>query len=404
MLHGGAMTSSRRGFVGGIATALGYLGFGPNVDLWAQGRRGGAADQGAAALAGRGRASVEEYDAFAKISSNENPYGPPESVMKAMTQAFKYANRYGYPDGGIVEALATHHGVKPENIMLGAGSGEILDVVGTTFLEGGKKVVGVEPSYSQVYSHASGIKADAILLQLTKDFRQDIPSIIQATKKHYRDVGFVYLCNPNNPTGVIVTKQEVKQLLDGIPEDMVVLIDEAYHHFVEDPNYATSVPYVLEGRPVIIARTFSKIAALAGMRLGYAIASAENIQKMRPYSMGSINALVKWGGVAALKDTASQASVKKMVVDLRKKTAADLTAYGYEVIPTETNFFMVHIDREVVPVIEEFRSKKVLVGRPFPPMTQHMRVSIGTADEMAQFMTAFKEIFPAKARNTAAGV
>jgi len=216
--------------------------------------------------------------------------------------------------------------------------------------------------------------------------------------------GFVYLCNPNNPTGLIITKEEVKQLLDGIPTGMPVLIDEAYHHFVDDPNYATSVPYVLEGRPVIIARTFSKIAALAGMRLGYAIASKELVDKMRPYSMGSINALVKWGGAAALKDTASQASVKKMVIDLRKKTTSDLVAHGYDVIPSEANFFMVHIGREVQPVIEEFRQKKVSVGRPFPPMTQHLRVSIGTADEMAQFMTAFKEIFPVKARTTAAGV
>src|SRR5438093_7991082 len=394
MLHGGAMTISRRGFMGGVATALGYLGIGPNVDLWAQGRRGGAADQGAAALAGRARASVEEYDAFAKISSNENTYGPPESVMNAMTQAFKYANRYGYPDGGIVEALATHHGVKPENIMLGAGSGEVLDVVGTTFLEGGKKVVGVEPSYSQVYSHASGIKADAILLQLTKDFRQDIPSIIQATKKHYRDVGFVYLCNPNNPTGVIVTKQEVKQLLDGIPEDMVVLIDEAYHHFVEDPSYATSVPYVLEGRPVIIARTFSKIAALAGMRLGYAIAPREILQRMRPYGTGTVNAIVKWGGVAALKDVETQARVKKLTLDLRAKTTSELQGMGYSVIPSDANFFMVHLRRPVQPVIEEFKKKGVLVGRPFPPMVEHLRVSIGTAEEMGRFMTAFKEIVP----------
>jgi histidinol-phosphate/aromatic aminotransferase/cobyric acid decarboxylase-like protein len=161
---------------------------------------------------------------------------------------------------------------------------------------------------------------------------------------------------------------------------------------------------VLEGRPVIIARTFSKIAALAGMRLGYAIASKEMIDKMRPYSMGSINALVKHGGVAALKDTASQANVKKMVLDLRKKTTSELNAYGYETIPSETNFFMVHIGREIQPVIQEFLAKKVQVGRPFPPMTTHMRVSIGTADEMAQFMTAFKEIFPQKSRNTAAGV
>src|SRR5437667_5657977 len=389
---------SRRSFVGTMAAALGYLKVGA-VDVLAQSR---GTMPGAQALPRR--ASVDEYDAFAKLSSNENPYGPPESVMKAMNYAFKYANRYGYPDGGIVEEIAKHHGVKPENILLAAGSGEVLDVVGTTFTQGGKKVVGVEPTYSTVYQHATSIKTTAIKLPLGKDYRIDIPAMIKAANAQASQLGFVYLCNPNNPTGLIVTKQEVKQLLDGIPQGMPVLIDEAYHHFVEDPNYATSVPYVLEGRPVVIARTFSKIAALAGMRLGYAIASAENIQKMRPYSMGSINALVKWGGVAALKDTASQASVKKMVVDLSKKTEADRQTYGYEVIPSETNFFMVHIGREVVPVIEEFCSKKVLVGRPFPPMTQHMRVSIGTADEMAQFMTAFKEIFPAKARNTAAGV
>jgi histidinol-phosphate aminotransferase len=345
--------------------------------------------------------SVEEYDTFAKLANNENPYGPPESVMKAMTQAFKYANRYGYPDGGIVQEIASHHGVKPENILLGAGSGEILDVVGTTFLEGGKKVVGVEPSYSSVYQHASGIKADAIKLPLRADFGQDIPALIHATKANYRDVGFVYLCNPNNPTGVIVTRQEVKQLLDGIPEDMPVLIDEAYHHFVDDPNYATSVPYVLEGRPIIIARTFSKIAALAGMRLGYAVAPSSLIERMRPYSTGSINALVKWGGVAALKDTASQEQVKKVTLELRKKTSADLENLGYQVIPSQTNFFMVHIRRPVVPVIEEFRIKGVLVGRPFPPMLEHLRVSVGTADEMNRFMTAFKEIFPA-AKNTTA--
>jgi histidinol-phosphate aminotransferase len=381
---------SRRKFVGGVATAVGVLGLKPSVDLWAQG--GGAQGGGAQQPAQRMRNTPEEYDAYAKLSSNENPYGPPESVMEAMTHAFKYANRYGYPDGGIVDELAKHHGVKPENILLGAGSGEILDVVGTTFLDNGKKVVGVEPSYAQVYQHATSVKAAAITVPLLADYRQDIPGLIKATRTHYRDVGFVYLCNPNNPTGRIVTKKEVKQLLDGIPEDMVVLIDEAYHHFVDDSEYATSVPYVLEGRPVIIARTFSKIAALAGMRLGYAVAPKEIIQKMRPYTIGSVNAIVKWGGVAALKDTESQAKVKKITLDLRRKTMADLTSMGYSVIPSETNFFMVHLRRPVVPVIEEFRKRGVLVGRPFPPMNEHLRVSIGNPDEMARFATAFKEI------------
>ena len=387
---------SRRSFVGTVAAALGSIRLGA-ADLLAQGR---AAAAGAQPMPRR--PSVDEYDAFAKLSSNENPYGPPESVMKAMTNAFKYANRYGYPDGGIVEAIAKHHGVTPDNILLTAGSGEVLDVVGTTFTQGGKKVVGVEPSYSQVYQHVTRIKGEAILLQLTKDHRQDIPSIIDAAKTHYRDIGFVYLCNPNNPTGIVVPKQEVKQLLDGLPEDMPVLIDEAYHHFVEDPAYATSVPYVIEGRPVIVARTFSKIAALAGMRLGYGVASKEMIERMRPYSMGSINAVVKWGGVAALNDTASQQHVRETTIRLRKKAATDLQALGYEVIPSETNFFMVHIRRQVVPVIEEFRKRGVLVGRPFPPMLEHLRVSIGTADEMDRFMVAFKDIFGA--RTSTAGV
>ena len=393
------MSVSRRNFVSGLAAALGYLGTSPDVDVLAQGRT-----QAPAPPAPRMRPANDDYDAFAHISSNENCWGPSESVMKAMNSAWKYSNRYGYPDGNILGEIAKHHGVKPDNILLGAGSGEILDVVGTTFLLGGKKVLGVEPSYSSVYQHATGIKSVAIKLPLNKDYRQNIGAMIKAANDHASELGFVYMCNPNNPTGLVVSKDEIKQLLDGIPKGMPVLIDEAYHHFVEDPTYATSVPYVIEGRPVVIARTFSKIAALAGMRLGYAIAPAEMIQKMRPYSMGSINALVKWGGVASLKDTAGQAEVKKKTIDLRKKTTSELEAYGYSTIPSETNFFMVSIGREIQPVIEEFRAKKVLVGRPFPPMTTHMRVSIGTADEMDRFMKAFKEIFPAKTRTTAAGV
>ena len=382
---------SRRSFFGGLAAALGYLGLGPSTDLFAQNRPGAVGN-----TAPRMRGS-DDYDAIAHLSSNENCWGPPESVMKAMNNAWKYSNRYGYPDANIVGEIAKHHGVKPENILLGAGSGEILDVVGTTFLLGGKKVLGVEPSYSSVYQHATSIKTTAIKLPLGKDYRQDIPAMIKATNANAAELGLVYLCNPNNPTGQVVTAKEVKQLLDGIPKDMPVLIDEAYHHFVDDPNYATSVPYVLEGRPVIIARTFSKIAALAGMRLGYAIATPGIIEKMRPYSMGSINALVKHGGAAALKDTASQASIKKMVIDLRKKTTSELNAYGYETIPSETNFFMVHIGREIQPVIQEFATKKVAVGRPFPPMTTHMRVSIGTADEMRVANDVFKKVLAAPA-------
>jgi histidinol-phosphate aminotransferase len=373
---------SRRGFVGGVATALGALTVAPDKFLLAQ-----AVGSQQPHIGGEA-----EYDAFAKLAANENPYGPPESVMQAMLHAMKYSNRYGYPDGGIVDEIAKHHGVKPENVMIAAGSGEILDVVGSAFASDGKKVVGVEPTFSQVYQHVTSVKGAALTLPLTGDFQQDIPGLIHLARRHYREVGFVYLCNPNNPTGVVVSKQDVRQLLDGLPEDTPVLIDEAYHHFVEDPSYATSVPYVLEGRPVIVTRTFSKIAALAGMRRGYAIAPREIIQQMRPYSTGTINAIVKHGGVAALRDTASQAQVKQVPLDLRKKTVAQVQALGYTTIPSETNFFMIHIKRPVQPVIAEFQKKGVLVGRPFPPMTDFLRVSVGNASEMDRFMVAFKEV------------
>ncbi|HSE52868.1 MAG TPA: aminotransferase class I/II-fold pyridoxal phosphate-dependent enzyme [Gemmatimonadales bacterium] len=374
---------SRRRFVGGITTLLGDLTLRPSGALFSQG------------ATPRPRIGVDEYDGMAKLASNENPYGPPDSVLKAMTNAFKYANRYSYPDGDIVAAIAKHHGVPPENVMLGAGSGEILDVAGTTFLMDDKKIVGAEVSYDVLYQHVTALKADQIKIPLLPDYRQDIPATIAAVRDNYRDVGFVYLCSPNNPTGRIVTKQEVAQLLDAIPHDVPVLIDEAYHHFVDDPNYASSVHYVLEGRQVIVARTFSKIAALAGMRLGYAIAPRALIQRMRPYSVGSINAIVKWGGVAALNDVAGQARVKQVTLELRQKTAAELQGLGYSVVPSDANFFMVHIRRPVQPVVAEFRKKGVLVGRPFTGMPEHLRVSIGTPEEMGRFMVAFKEIFAA---------
>ena len=389
---------SRRKFVGGLAAALGYVSTGP--DLFAQGRAAGQGRPGPGA--GRGPQTAEQYDALAKLANNENNYGIPDSVMKSMEGAWKYAGRYGYPASGIQQAIAEFDGVKAENVMITAGSGEVLQVVGTTFLLGGKKVLGVEPSYNSVYQHATTIKSEAIKLPLTADFRQDMNQIIDVAKKRASEIGFVYLCNPNNPTGVIVTKQEIKLLLDSLPTGMPVLIDEAYHHYVDDPNYATSMPYVNEGRPVIVARTFSKIAAMAALRVGYAVATPEIIQKMRPFSTGSVNVLAQYGAVAALKDKAAMAAAKQKTLAQREKTIKELKALGYDVIPSQSNFFMVGLRREVQPVINAVRDEGVLVGRPFPPMTQHLRVSVGLPEEMDRFVVAFKKIMASPA-TTAAG-
>ncbi len=382
-------TATRREFIGKVATALSIVGLAPSLDIAQerQGRQREAAEELAPL-------TPAEYDRMAKLANNENGWGPSETVMKAMTDALTYASRYRYPDGGIVEAIAAHHKVKLENVMIGAGSGEILKVANSAFLVDRKRVVGVDPSYDSVYRYVTNSKAEAIKIPLLKDYRMDIPGMIRAAKMNYRDIGFIYVCNPNNPTGNIIPKQEIKTLLDSIPSDVTVLIDEAYHHFVTSQDYATSVPYVQEGRLVIVTRTFSKIAALAGMRLGYAIAPKELIDRMRPFAGGSINAIVKHGGVAALKDTAYENKIRQMTIALRDRTTKELSAWGYEVIPSEANFFMVHVGRDVSGVAEEFRKRGVLVGRKFPPMNNWLRISVGTEPEMDRFMVVFKEIFP----------
>ena len=158
---------SRRGFVGGAAAALGYLGVKPGADLWAQ----GLGELTAPPLG----AQEFDFDSYARLGTNENPYGPSESVLEAMTRAFKYSNTYGDPGEDLQAAIAERDGVERENIFTTAGSGEVLEVVGLTFLGPGKKVVGVEPSYSQVYRHATSVKADAITLPLLDDYRQHIP-------------------------------------------------------------------------------------------------------------------------------------------------------------------------------------------------------------------------------------
>ncbi len=388
---------SRRHFIGGVtaAAALGTVGITPQV---AEARVRRAADRGIRYLPGGApmhrtlQSRVDEYDALAHLSSNENPFGPSEKALEAMTYAFKYSMRYGYPDNDVQRRIADAHDVPRDHTLMGAGSGEILDVVGLTWLAHDKKVVGVEPSYGSVYSHATGIDAETLLLPLEADYRQNIERMVDVTNRNARDVGFVYLCNPNNPTGVTVTADEIAYLLDNIPEDIPVLIDEAYHHFVEDPAYEESLKYVREGRRVVIARTFSKIYGMAAMRIGFAIAPPDMIQEMRPYSTGSVNALARWGAVASMED---QPAADRMLVHnkrLREQTISDLEGLGYECIPSQTNFFMVNLRQTVAPIRQAFRQRGVAVGRDFPPMLDYLRVSIGTEDEMGRFMNAFEDV------------
>src|SRR5438270_13759231 len=173
---------SRRGFMGGVAAALGYLTLEPSSRAWAQGIVGTTL---------RPDGTPDEYDALAKLANNGNPYGPSDAVMRAMTQSLKDANRYGYPDGGIVQAIAKHHDVKEENVIIGSGSGELLDVVCNAYLRDGRKVLSSDPSYDVIFGHVTAYKADSIRVPVLPDFRQDIPGLIKAARAYDRQIGFI---------------------------------------------------------------------------------------------------------------------------------------------------------------------------------------------------------------------
>ena len=382
------MAISRRSFVAALGGtgALGALTWRGHEQLLAQ-APAQAPLQGAAAR--RADRLLAARPGMVRLDSNENPYGAGERVFGVIRSRLSASNRYPVKsEDDLAAAIAAVHGVRPENVILGTGSGELLRAAVSAFCSRDRALVAPDPTFEAPANWAKFIGAPVVAPRVDAELRLDLDAMADGG----RNAGLVYLCNPNNPTGVVVTKQEIKQLLDGLPAGMPVLIDEAYHHYVDDPNYATSMPYVNEGRPVVVARTFSKIAAMAAMRIGYAVAPTELLQKMRPYSAGSVNVLARYGAAQALKDKAAMEEAKRKTNATRNKTMADLKALGYEVIPSQANFFMVGLRRDVQPVIAAFREEGVLVGRPFPPMTQHLRVSVGVPEEMDRFMVAFKKV------------
>ena len=331
-----------------------------------------------------------------QLNSNENPYGPSPKALEAAQRAQSVFNRY--PDSLDDEArraIAKHHGVALERIVLGCGSSEILQMADTAFTGPGKVAVAAEPTFEAVLDYARVLRAEPVKVPLTTDFRHDLPKMAAACNEK---TGLVYVCNPNNPTGTIVTGDEVAAFAAKVPASATILVDEAYHHFVEDSRYRSACELMEKHPNVVVARTFSKIYGMAGLRLGYAIGSETKIAEMAKFATYSnANAAVLSAALASLADPDLVARARKAINDTRRWLVAEMTKQGRRTIPSETNFVMIDVGGDVAPLIPAFRDKKILVGRKFPSLPNWLRVSIGKPEEMQSFAAALKEIAPAMA-------
>jgi histidinol-phosphate aminotransferase len=326
------------------------------------------------------------------LSSNENPYGPSAKALEAAAHAA--VNRY--PDAledEAREAIAKHHGVGADQVLLGCGSSEILQMADEAFSGPGRKVVAAEPTFEAVLAYAKVARADGVKMPLTPDFRHDLPRMAAACDA---STGLVYVCNPNNPTATIVTGDEMAAFAAAVPSSATILVDEAYHHFVEDPRYRSSLELIGRHPNVVVARTFSKIYGMAGMRLGYAVGSKGTIAAMAPYaSWSDTNAAVLAAAAASIADIDLVPRQKKLLNDTRKWLVGELGKQGYRTMPSEANFVMIDVGGDVTPVIQAFRARKILVGRKFPSLPNWLRVTVGRREEVSAFLAVLPEVVPA---------
>lgn len=306
-----------------------------------------------------------------------------------MTAGFALA--WKYPDDSheeLVEALAKLNLVSKEQILLGAGSGEILKVAVAAFTGPDKKLVVGDPTFEAAAGHTKASRAEVVKVKLTATYSHDLPKMLEVS-----NAGLQYICNPNNPTASLTAKGELRAFLAKAPSQTIVLVDEAYHHYVESPEYESVIPLIKDHPNLIVARTFSKIYGMAGLRCGYAVGRPENIELMRAQqSWDSVSVLSTVAARASLDDNDQVEKGRKTNADVRRYVCAELDKMKFTYIPSHANFVMIDMRREVPPIIAAFRQRKVQVGRLFPPLPNFLRVTIGTKAQMERFVAVFKEV------------
>lgn len=325
-----------------------------------------------------------------RLSANENPYGPCPAALKAMTESFPLACRY--PDEHadvLVRMLAESNQVDPSQILLGDGSGEILQLCATTFTGPQNGIlVAADPTFEAVLKHAAVNGADVVRVPLTTTFSHDLPKMSAVAKK-----GLVYICNPNNPTASITPRHEMRDFVAKAPRETTILVDEAYFHYADNPDYESVIPLVKEYPNLIVARTFSKIYGMAGLRCGYCVGRREVIDRLRPHqAWDSVNIVAIAAAVASLGDTEQVATGRRLNAETKTFLTNSLDALGYRYIPSEANFVMIDLKRPVPPVIAALKERGVQVGRLFPALPHHLRVTVGKKPEMEGFLSGLREV------------
>ena len=307
-----------------------------------------------------------------------------------MTDSFDLACRY--PDehnNVLIDRLARLNGVNHDQILLGDGSSEILKLCAETFTskERGNLVV-ADPTFEAILEQAKVNGAEVVKMPLTQTFAHDLPKMVTSAKG-----GLIYVCNPNNPTASITPKDQMRDFITNTPRETMILVDEAYFHYADSPEYESVVPLVKDNPNLIVARTFSKVYGMAGLRCGYCVAQKETLERMRPYQMwDSVNIMALVAASASLDDPDQVSNGQRLNTEAKMFVISELARAGYKTIPSQANFIMVDCRRPVVPLIKAMKEQNVRVGRVFPSLPNHMRVTIGKKPEMETFVSAFKQV------------
>jgi histidinol-phosphate aminotransferase len=363
-----------------------------------QGRQGGAGRAGGQAGGGRGaRPGPPEGITEIRISSNENPLGPGQAALDAIVGKFPEAGRYPFNstpnEGKLAETIAALHKTKVENVVIGAGSQEILKGAMRAFTSPYRPLITGAPTFENCTGMARRWKHPVIEAKVDSQFRIDPETMIAVS----RGAGLIFFNNPNNPTATVHSAKTVADFVERvrrISPDTVILIDEAYHDYVTDPAYESAIPLALATPNVFVARTFSKAFGMAGMRIGYAVGQVDTIKPLARVKMPyNVSVFGIAAAIASLNDPKHIADERARNTQVRTFTTKAFEDLGCKPTASEANFIFVDIGRPAREFRDACAAQWVSVGRDFPPFENtHVRISIGTMAEMQRAVSVFREV------------